>query len=263
MRYRLVLFFYSMLFSAAACAVTTTAGPAKLPLLHWCLDHFPGFHEFPGDSRSPVGPSVEMMQELARRAGLTLQTGTKTPASRCVKDLLEGKTDIMTNLLYSKERADKITLIRFGSRFPDRLYLAATDSRRTSDVTQLSSLSIVTVRGFGLHPALQQVVNALPAAQKQQVLSTEIALQMVARGRADATLLPPTQVNQIYRQQPALAGQLRDVSFASEKVRPQDIYLGLSKSLPDPAVEARLRQALKSMQQDGSMRRIFAGKIIE
>lgn len=261
MRLCLLLLFYCASLPATAFAVTPASAPAKPGPLRWCLDHFPGFHEFHGNSRQPVGPSVEMMLELTRRAGLTLQIGNKTPASRCVKELMDGDTDVMTNLLYSAARASQITLIRFGSRFPDRLYLAATDTRRISDLTQLSGLSLVTVRGFGLHPAIQLVVDALPAQQKQQVLSTEIALQMVARGRADATLLPPTQVSQIYRQQPALAGQLRAVSFASDKVQPQDVYIGLSKQLPDPAIESRLRQALQSMQQDGTMRRIFADKL--
>lgn len=262
MRLCLLLLIYCASLPATAFAVTSASAATKPRPLHWCLDHFPGFHEFHGESRQPVGPSVEMMQELARRAGLTLQIGTKTPASRCVKQLIDGDTDVMTNLLYSAARASQITLIRFGSRFADRLYLAATDTRRISELTQLSGLSMVTVRGFGLHPSIQLVVDALPAAQKQQVLSTDIALQMVARGRADAALLPPTQVNQIYRQQPALAGKLREVSFASEKVRPQDVYLGLSKKLPDPAIETSLRQALQSMQQDGTMQRIFADKML-
>ena len=135
-----------------------------------------------------------MMQELAIRAGFRLQMSGKTPASRCLKQLADGETDLMTNLLYSAKRADSLILIRFASRHPDRLYLAVDDPRRITALPQLSSLSIVTVRGFGLHPTLQQVVDALPAAQKQQVQSTDTALQMVAKGRADATLLPVTQV---------------------------------------------------------------------
>lgn len=226
------------------------------------MDHFPGFHEYHANSRQPAGPSVEMMAELATRADFSLHMSGKTPASRCLKQLADGESDLMVNLLYSVKRADSLILIRFARRFPDRLYLATDDPRRITELSQLSSLSIVTVRGFGLHPAIQQVVDTLPPQQKQQVNTTDSALLMVAKGRADATLLPPTQVKQIYQQQPALATQLREVSFASDKVIPQDVYIGLSRKVTDPAVEARIRAALLSMQQDGTMQRIFGDKIL-
>jgi len=236
---------------------------AERPQIRWCLDHFPGFHEFTANSRQPVGPAVEMMQELATRAGFTLQIEGKTPSSRCLKALADGETDIMTNLLYSPNRADSFTLIRFASRYPDQLYLAATDQRRITELNQLSRLSLVTVRGFGLHPTIQLVVDALPARQKQQVKSTEIALQMVARGRADGALLPPTQVRHIYQQQPLLAEQLRTVSFANDKVKPQDVHIGLSRHLPDPTLEQRIRSALTTMRQDGTMRRIYGDRLLD
>lgn len=264
--------FFSVRFRPAAGLVLTAAVvlavwrtpayAAEPPALRWCLDHFPGFHEFPEHSRQPQGPSVDMMQELAKRAGFKLIIGSKTPASRCLKELANGDTDLMTNLLYSPNRAGSISLIRFASRFPDRLYLAAQDPRRITDLSQLRGLSLVTVRGFGLHPAIQLVVDALPAKQKQQVNSTDIALQMVARGRADGTLLPPTQVKHIFQQQPALAPQLRDVSFASDKVKPQDIYIGLSRHLTDAALETRIRAELLKMSQDGTLQRIFGNKIL-
>lgn len=249
--------------AALAVIVSGQAIAGTPDKLNWCLDHFPGFHEFHGSSRVPVGPSVDMMQELARRAGMQLQIDGKTPSSRCLKDLASGATDIMTNLLYSPTRAADITMIRFGSRFPDRLYLAANDPRHIDSLSQLSTVSLVTVRGFGLHPTIQQVVDALPVEQKQQVKSTETALQMVIKGRADATLLPPVQVQQIFRQQPELAKQLREISFDSKQVKPQDVYLGLAKHGLAPGVEDKLRRALTQMQQDGSLQRLYAGKMLQ
>lgn len=231
------------------------------PVLRWCLDHFTGFHEFHGSSRQPVGPSVDMMQELARRADFRLHILGKTPSSRCFKQLADGEMDVMTNLLYSAKNAGQLTLIRFASRFPDRLYLAADDLRPISQLTQLSHLSLVTVRSFGLHPTIQQMMDTLPKSQKQQVNSTLAALQMVARRRADGALLPPTQVRHLFSQQPELASQLREVSFGHDKVVPQDVYLGLSRQLQDPALEQRIRAALASMKQDGTMQQIFGDKI--
>jgi len=244
-------------------SMATPASAAEPPLLRWCLGHFPGFHEFTGNDRTPVGPSVTMMQELARRAGFTLQIGTKTPPGRCLKQLAAGEAELMANLLYSSQRSDSLILIRFASRFPDRLYLAANDPRHITDLLQLSGLSLVTVRGFGLHPSIQQVADALPPQQKQQVDSTATALQMVVRGRADGALLPPTQVSHIFTQQPRLAAQLREVSFASDKVAPQHVYIGLSRHISDPQLEARIRAALIQMKTDGTIKRIFGDKVLD
>ena len=251
---------------AIAVALLTSLFAAPLmaqPVLRWCLDHFPGFHEFHGNNRQPVGPSVDMMQELARRADFRLHILGKTPSSRCLKQLADGEMDVMTNLLYSARQARQLTLIRFASRHPDRLYLAAHDVRPISQLTQLSHLSLVTVRNLGLHPAIQQFISTVPDQQKQQVSSTLTALQMVARRRVDGALLPPTQVRQLFSQQPELASQVREVKFHSDDIVPQDVYIGLSRQLQDPALEQRIRTALLEMKKDGTMQRIFADKIAD
>ena len=245
-----------------SCASPAQATPAQAtPVLRWCMDHFTGFHEFHGNSATPVGPSVDMMQELAKRAGFSLKTTGRTPSRRCLKQLAEGDAELMTNLLYSVNSAASLTLIRFASRHPDRLYLQSSHTGHITDLAQLNSLSLVTVQGFGLHPAIQQVVNALPQGQKQRVKSTETALFMVARGRADGALLPTSQVQRIFRQQPALQLQLREVSFNKDVVVPQDVYLGLSRHLPDPTLEERIRRTLIEMKNDGSLQRLFGATL--
>lgn len=236
---------------------------AEKPVLRWCLDHFPGMHEFNGDHRIPVGPSVEMMQELARLADFTLIIGAKTPVSRCFKKIADGEADVMVNLLHSNERAKTINLIRFASRHPDRLYMAHSNPIQIQDLNQIRRLSLVTVRNFGLHPTIQAVVGAMPARQKQQVGSTLIALEMIAKGRAEGTLLPPTTVKLLLNQHAELAAKIREIEFRDDNILPQDIYLGFSRKITDPRFLARIELALQQMKDNGTMHRLFGDKILQ
>ncbi len=236
---------------------------AEKTVLRWCMDHFPGMHEFNGSNRMPVGPSVSMMQELALLADVTLHIDGRTPNSRCLKQLADGETDIMVNLLYSAERAKSMDFIRFASRHPDRLYLAKTNPMQMTTLNQLNRLTLVTVRNFGLHPTIQRVVDSISDEQKQQVDSTLIALQMVAKGRADGSLLPPTIVHLLLSQHPELADDIREVNFGYNKIQPQDIYLGLSRHLSDPTLSARIQRAVQQMKDDGTIRRLFGERVLE
>jgi len=241
----------------------STAYAIEKPVLRWCMDHFPGMHEFIGSQRLPVGPSVAMMEALALQAGFTLHTGGRIPTSRCLKQLAAGETDIMVNLLYSSERSKTIHLIRFASRHPDRLYLAQTNPRQIRELNQLHRLTLVAVRNFGLHPTIQSVVDSISAEQKQQVDSTLIALQMVAKGRADGSLLPPTMVKMLLSQHPELADHIREVNFEHDKIQPQDIYLGLSRQLTDPTLVLRIQKSAQQLKDNGTIRRLFGDKLLD
>ncbi len=235
------------------------ANPAAL---HWCLDHFPQMHEFDGKSRLPTGPSVEMMQEIARRAGLPLQISRQTPIARCLKDLAAGDTDIMVNLLYNKERAKQFILIRFASRLPDQLYRPVTAAKPVLLLSQISSMSIVIVRGFRLHPKLQKIADALPPSQIQYVDSAITALKLVAMGRTEAALLSPDIVKTVLSQHPDIASQLQSTQFPHDDLQPEDIFIGLSRHLKHPDAEQKIKTALAQMKQDGSLQRILGNTVL-
>jgi polar amino acid transport system substrate-binding protein len=235
------------------------ASPAAL---HWCLDHFPQMHEFDGKSRLPTGPSVEMMQEIARRAGLQLQISRQTPIARCLKDLAAGDTDIMVNLLYNEERARQFILIRFASRLPDQLYRPVTAAKPVLLLSQISSMSIVIVRGFRLHPKLQKIADALPASQIQYVDSALTALKLVAMGRTEAALLSPDIVKTVLSQHPDIASQLQSTQFPHDDLQPEDIFIGLSRHLKHAVAEQKIKTALAQMKQDGSLQRILGNTVL-
>ena len=86
----------------AADDVALAADRAK-PALQWCLHHLPPRHSYlPG--QQPTGPMVDMMQELATASGFTLTFSPPTPTSRCLKLMEQGKTDLMTGLVFTEER---------------------------------------------------------------------------------------------------------------------------------------------------------------
>lgn len=128
---------------------------ASKPRLQWCLDHLPPRHSYlPG--QQPQGPMVDMMQELARRSGFELTFSPPTPIPRCLKLLEQGKTDLMTGLVYSEQRASFLFLypfdeVRMASLFVRRdgpqLYSEADLKGRTVAMSQdrVYPASIVTM----------------------------------------------------------------------------------------------------------------------
>ena len=97
-----LLLLWSSLPVRAADDVALAAHRAK-PTLQWCLHHLPPRHSYlPG--KTPSGPMVDMMQELATASGFTLTFSPPTPTSRCLKLLEQGKTDLMMGLVFTEAR---------------------------------------------------------------------------------------------------------------------------------------------------------------
>jgi len=51
---------------------------SDVPVLEWCLDHYPNRHSYPKNAE-PYGPTVDLMRELALRAGFVLKFSPDTP----------------------------------------------------------------------------------------------------------------------------------------------------------------------------------------
>ncbi len=259
MKLRSFLWLLVALLSVAAGSKNAEAKPVAI---RWCLDHFPRLHEFDAKGRTATGPSVEMMQEIARRTGFRLEPSRQTPIARCLKALADGETDIMVNLLYNEERARQFILIRFASRLPDQLYRHVTAAKPVLRLSQISSLSLVIVRGFRLHPKLQKITDALPPNQIQYVDSALNALKLVAKGRTEAALLSPNIVKTLLDQHPDIARQLQSTQFLHDDLQPEDIFIGLSRHLKHPDTEQKIKTALAQMKQDGSLQRILGDTVL-
>lgn len=235
---------------------------AAKPQLRWCLGTFPGFYGFNALTKQPEGPSVQYLQEIARRANFTLQPSAETPPSRCFAQMKAGETDLMINILKPSQSNPDIRYIQFGSRWPDRIYHAKAKTMRLERPGQLSSLTLVTVRNYRAVAEIQAVLDQMKPRQLVQVGSVLTALQMAAKQRIDAALLPPTQVAAVFKEHPELASKLKETGFSTEVVKPQAIYLGLSSRCNCPELESAIKQSIQTMKDDGTSQKIFADKII-
>lgn len=240
---------------------------AALPLqasqkLRWCAWEFPAGVSFDNPLAEAQGLNVDFMRELARRSGFELTISKATPPVRCMKALSNQEYDLVVGIIKMDEGRDDILYIPYGARHPDRVYLAADDNRRLEQVAQLSTMTLAVVRNFGFHPDVAVMVDAMPAQQLIRVDSLQSALEVVAKKRVNAALLPPTLVNTLLETQPELASQLREVSFPLTIVKPQPVYIGISEHCQCPQLIATIRSNLQQMSADGSITAIWGDRII-
>ena len=154
------------------------------PQLLWCLDHFSRFHHYE-DVSTPYGPSVDLMQELASRAGFKLVFTPKTPGARCLRLMAEGKVDLMSNLKFSDERNSTMYMLPYNKTVPESLFLRYNDSRSIDTEAQLRHLTLVSIRSYLYSPSVMAFIQQHPR-QTVTVDSIEAGLEMLLRGRVDA-----------------------------------------------------------------------------
>lgn len=247
---------------ALLTCLTTSLPLHANPQLKWCAWEFPGSVSFNNPAREAEGVTVDFMRELARRAGFELAISKATPPGRCIKELSDGSSDMVVGIIKTGDGRADIDYIPYGARHPDRVYLAVDDNRRLEQVAQLSTITLAAVRHFGFHPDVAVVVDAMPAAQLIRVNSVYSALEVVAKKRVTAALLPPTLVGAVLQEHPELITQIREVSFPVSIVKPQQAFIGLSKHCQCPQLSAAIQTSLQQMTADGSIKAIFGDRII-
>jgi polar amino acid transport system substrate-binding protein len=223
------------------------------PVLRWCLDHFPGFHEFNG--RVPAGPSVEVMQELARRAGFTLEYSTRTPVARCFRQMSAGDTDLMTNLNFTEERDAMMYLMPYSERIPESLYLRADDKRLVDQLSQLDPLTLVTIRNYAYHPSIQALIKS--RKQHIEVDSVAAGFELLAKGRVDGLVAPTFSSLDVLQKSPHLHRVFRKAPLQMKFNNPQFIFVGLSKRSPHAAMHDLLTKTLAEMMADGTITKLY------
>ncbi len=226
---------------------------ADKPVLRWCLDHFPGFHEFNG--RLPSGPSVEVMQELARRAGFTIQYSTRTPVARCFRQMETGDADIMTNLNATPEREQWMFMMPYSERIAESLYLRADDNRLIDQLSQLDPLTLVVIRNYAYHPSLQALIKS--RKQHIEVDSVAAGFELLAKGRVEGLIAPTFSSLEVLKKNPHLHQVFRKAQLQMKFSNPQYIYVGLSKRSPHAQMHPLLTSTLAAMMADGTIKALY------
>ena len=228
---------------------------SETPVLTWCLDHFSRFHAYE-TGKAPYGPSVDLMQELAKRAGFQLQFSPKTPSARCFRQMQTGEADLMSNLNFTEERADYMFLMPYNERIPESLYLQAGDQRQIRNFNQLPSLTLATVRNYAYHPSLMQLIKT--SKRHVEINSIETGFEMLQRGRVDALVVPTQSSLNVIADHQELHYQFKIAPVDFSVAEKRFINIGLSKKSPHLALKSRIEQAVESMVQDGTVKRLYS-----
>lgn len=231
------------------------AEATETPELTWCLDHFFRLHTYER-GKAPYGPSVDLMQELAKRAGFKLKFSPRTPSARCFRQMETGEADLMSNLNFTEERAQYMYLLPYNERIPESLYVKASDHRQIRSFNQLESLALATVRNYTYHPSLMQLIKT--SKRHVEINSIETGFEMLQRGRVDALVVPTQSSLNVIADHQELHYQFKIAPVDFSVAEKRFINIGLSKKSPHLALKSRIEQAVESMVQDGTVKRLYS-----
>lgn len=230
------------------------AAATEIPVLTWCLDHFSRFHAYE-QGKAPYGPSVDLMQELAKRAGFLLKFSPKTPSARCFRQMQTGTADLMSNLNFTEERADVMHLMPYNERIPESLYLQASDGRQIGSFSQLSSLTLATVRNYSYHPSLMQLLKT--TKRHVEIDSIETGFEMLLRNRVDGLIVPSQSSLDVIAKHKKLHFKFKRAPIDFSVVEKRFINIGLSKKSPHQALKPQIERAIESMVRDGTVKKLY------
>jgi len=260
-RLLLILLLTAVLTSAPLQAEEpVTQTPANKPELTWCLDHFSRFHHYE-DVATPFGPSVELMQELARRSGFTLRFTPRTPVSRCFRLLAEGKADLMSNLKFSPERAEIMFLLPYETTVAESVFLLRNDNRQLTQYHQLKSLTIASIRGYLFSQTTMQFLQQ-NRSHVAEVDSIESGLEMLYRGRVDALIAPTVSTSEAIFATSSYQDRFRIAPLEMGGDNVEHINIGLSRSSLHKDLLPVIKTQLQKMQQDGTVKRLYTDVVI-
>lgn len=225
------------------------------PTLVWCLDHFPHFHQY-DNSATPTGPSVELMQELARRAGFQLRFTPRTNLARCLKLMEQGDVDLMTNLRYSEERNNYMYLLRYSNNVAESLFLRTSDKRLIESKAQLRSLTLATVRDYLYTPATMALI-AEESRHIAEVDSIDVALEMLLRNRIDGLVAPTISTTEAINAVSSYQHRFKIAPLDFNGNAPNNIHLAIARNSPHAALQPLLQHHLQTMIDDGTVERLI------
>ena len=220
------------------------------PVLEWCLDDHPNWHNYP-EHRPPYGLTVDLMKLIAERANMEIRFSPNTPFARCLAMMKTGKTDVMTSLNYSDERAAYMHMVPYDTAKPEVVFLR----NNQPDITekqQLRGKITILVRGYTYNTELADFID-----RKQmttiEATSLDNAFAMLLLGRADVLIGPAQSSMNVLQKNPRYHQQFKKASFQLPFSRQGTVNLGLSKNSPHSDLHQHLQQVIAEMVADGTV----------
>lgn len=236
---------YGSLFCLLSHPCLASADQTDMPVLEWCLDHFPPRHSYlPG--QQPTGPLVEMMQKLAEHSGFTLRYSPPTPTVRCLKLMQQGKTDLMTSLLWSEEREQYMLLLPFDEARPETLFVHK--DRQFADETALQNLQIALIKTRTYSKGFLELL-AKHQLKVRQTDDIEQAMAMLHFQQVDIVAGPLHLSEHLLELNPRLHASIMINPWQTPVRREMQTHLALSRMSPNFHLHLHISQQLEKMVQ--------------
>jgi ABC-type amino acid transport substrate-binding protein len=230
-----VLLVGSLLLSLKALAATVE--------LEWCLDHFPPRHSYlPG--QQPSGPMVDMMQKLAAHSGFTLKFSPPTPTTRCLKLMQQGKTDIMTGLMWSEQREQYMLLLPFDQAKSEILFVHK--EQQIQDQASLENRQIAIIKTRRYSKALLAMLEQ-QQVKMRTVDDLEQAMAMLHFKQVDAVAGPLHITERILKSNPRLQSSIIVNPWQPPNRSELQNHLALSRMSPHFLLHLQISQQLEKL----------------
>ena len=225
----------------AAMAFLVGVAPAGAEELKLYTAQLPPFTFERGDR---PGLAIEIMQEVAHRAGLSLSVNFRSWV-RAQADVHNGSGLAIIPLARTPERENNYTWV--GEMFPVEVNFVGVAGKKYDLVTARSLNSIIVQEGTSF-------VNTLRSAGFGNLITrpdTSANGRMLARGRVEAWYVARLEALWVWKKD-----KLPGRPSIGPKIEDEKQWLALSPST-DPALVERLRTALTAVIADGTRERII------
>lgn len=235
-RYRLIA-----LATAALAGLPLRAQAAELRVVG---SADPPFRFFGAQGAS--GLYFELMNEAARRLGWTVRY-IEAPSARALKMMEQGEADVMLGPLRTPERERFLSYSRTVLPAEDKAFYTRSGAPAIARPDDLLGLSIAVHRGKRYGASFDADLRL----RRQEVNDYRAALEMVARGRLDAAVVPERQGDLLLRQ----LGLALDKQVL--RLHGEPPYVVFSRRSPWLARQAELDRVFQAMHEDGAWRKVL------
>ena len=239
---------HKLLFAVFCIALLLPVYAQQKPVLEWCLDDHPNWHNYP-DVGLPYGLTVDLVKLIAERANIDIQFSPKIPFARCLAMMKNGKTDLMTSLNYTDERAAFMHLIPYDDAKPEVIFLR-NDKHDIQYREQMFGKTVILVRGYAYNTELAAIIGR-KHINVVEANSLDMAFAMLLLERADALIGPAQSSINVLNKNPRYHQQFKQASFALPFSQLRQVNLGLSKRSKYHYLNEHLQTVVDQMIAEG------------
>lgn len=217
---------------------------AQTPALRVVGSADPPYRIFRGDGAG--GLYYDLLNEATRRLGWDVSY-QQVPSARALRMMEVGEADLMMGLLRTPERERFLSYSQIRLPAEDKAFYTRPGAAPVRSFADLLGQSIVVQRGKRYGAAL----HAEPRLQLVEVNDYRAALEMVARGRVDAAVVPEREGDTL------LAESGLQLVKQPWKLPGEVAYVVLARSSPWLPRQGELERAFQAMREDGSWQAIL------